>query len=461
MLYRLGACMGLSIFKKIRNLGWFKLSLIAVVFIGLFMFVSIEITGQPGFCNSCHVMKPYYDNWKTSEHSDVKCLKCHVRPGIVNYAKAKITGLAQAVDCVVGRIGTKANGRVYDEACLRDGCHLVEVLETAEIDLNGIKFTHKGHIGAEVAGIEISCGTCHSHFEGDEHFTVNREVCFTCHFLYDEDPADRVVQIGCRDCHEVPDKVIRRGMVDVNHQEFVSYKANCDDSCHQRQTVIKSDVSGSICLNCHSHVMEDGVDVEELHRVHTEGEKVECFACHGDIYHGPTKSNSIAAMMDCKNCHSDTHGVQRSMFAAEEDPRGHDSGKILSPMFLTHVACTDCHIEQSHRVAGGVLDSFGAVARAVPRACDKCHEVGSGAKYIPFWQGKVKKLYQQVSTRLRELEGGLEYEDAAVAKRLEGPISEVKELLRSVESDGSWGVHNFKYSEALLLKANETINDMK
>ena len=38
-------------------------------------------------------------------------------------------------------------------------------------------------------------------------------------------------------------------------------------------------------------------------------------------------------------------------------------------------------------------------------------------------------------------------------------ITQAKELVDSVEADGSWGVHNFKYTEAILLKANEIISE--
>jgi len=55
--------------------------------------------------------------------------------------------------------------------------------------------------------------------------------------------------------------------------------------------------------------------------------------------------------------------------------------RVLSPMFLTHVECTGCHIERVARKSG-VLDSYGTVAKAVHKACDKCHEEGTGQQYI-------------------------------------------------------------------------------
>jgi integrase len=38
-------------------------------------------------------------------------------------------------------------------------------------------------------------------------------------------------------------------------------------------------------------------------------------------------------------------------------------------------------------------------------------------------------------------------------------VKQARSILESVSSDGSWGVHNFKYIEAMLLKANEIITE--
>ncbi len=128
---------------------------------------SIIVTGQPGFCNSCHIMNPYYDSWQTSAHSEVNCLDCHLEPGLAGYVEGKINGLAQAVICIVGRVGTKPNAKVEDISCLRAECHNSQELISSNIDYEGTKFTHKSHITKIVDGIRISCGLCHSRFEGD------------------------------------------------------------------------------------------------------------------------------------------------------------------------------------------------------------------------------------------------------------------------------------------------------
>ncbi len=452
-----------GIFKSgmnvLRQLNWRAKILLAMFVFAVAGTGSVVITGQPGFCNSCHIMNSYYASWETSGHSEVNCLDCHLQPGFAGYVKGKINGLAQAVDCMVGRIGTKPNARVEDISCMRSECHSVAELESKQIDYNGIKFTHKNHVSKEVDGIKISCGTCHNHFEGDEHFSVNNNVCFTCHFLKNNTSNKRLVQTSCKSCHEVPNRIIEHGLVKINHSEFVSYKASCEDSCHKREIEKASEVSDSVCLNCHSFSMGEDSNSTELHEKHTGQEKVECFACHGKVPHGQREVLSVSSMMDCRNCHSDTHQVQRTIYTADYHGQQSETVRSLSPMFLTHVECSGCHIERVSKSTGS-LDSLGKVAKAVPRACDNCHEEGTGERYVPFWQNKIKTLYEEVSRKLDELNEIARAEtNEQRAQQLRARSKQAEAILESVSSDGSWGVHNFKYTEAILLKANKIISE--
>jgi hypothetical protein len=96
----------------------------------------------------------------------------------------------------------------------------------------------------------------------------------------------------------------------------------------------------------------------------------------------------------------------------------------------------------------------------MPRACDKCHKAGTGEKYVPFWQGNTKKLFEQVNSRLSRLQSRAQSEsDKQVAQALQERARQAKLLLESVEADGSWGVHNLKYTEAMLMKANKIITE--
>ena len=39
--------------------------------------------------------------------------------------------------------------------------------------------------------------------------------------------------------------------------------------------------------------------------------------------------------------------------------------------------------------------------------------------------------------------------------------NQARMILEAVENDGSWGVHNLKYTEAMLLKAREIISEVE
>lgn len=439
---------------------WVKIFMLAAA-AGVFMFGSILATGTAGFCNTCHIMNPYYDSWKVSAHSEVNCLECHLQPGLAGYIKGKINGLSQAVDCVVGRIGTKPNAHIEDVSCLRAECHSTDKLSSETIEYKNVKFKHSKHIDNVVDGIQISCNTCHSHFEGDKHFSINDDVCFTCHFLKSSETVDKKVRTSCDGCHEVPDKIIEKGLVKINHAEFVSYEASCEDSCHKKIVEQESNVSENICLNCHSFGKSQEPDAEKLHEIHSGGKKVECFACHGKVVHGETGVDMVSAMIDCMNCHSDTHNVQFNTYTAEQYQEHGKTDIILSPMFLTHVECSGCHIDRQSVKSDGI-GSIGTVAKAVPQACDKCHQEGSGEQYISFWQRKTKALHKEISDKLQKLEDTAVFEkNKERALKLKGKIKEARAILKSVESDGSWGVHNFKYTEAALLNANKIITDQQ
>jgi nitrate/TMAO reductase-like tetraheme cytochrome c subunit len=462
-----------SLLSKIKQLNWkAKILVLAMVFL-MAASGAIVVSEQPGFCNSCHIMNTYYNNWQTSKHNEVNCLECHLQPGLMGHVKGKINGLSQAIDCIVGRVGTKPSATILDESCMRSECHTTEELHTKNIEFNDIKFTHKNHMNKVVDGINITCGICHSHFEGDEHFSVNKEVCFTCHFLSNPQTNEKLVKTNCTSCHEVPNKIIQRGLVTINHSEFVSYQASCEDSCHKKEIQKTSIIDNRVCLSCHNftdakkilmarkhtnELPEHDIDSVELHKVHTKGHKVECFACHGQIIHGQKEVISVTDMLDCQSCHSDTHQVQRTIYSTQHPMQKTMSDRVLSPMFLTHVECTGCHIEQIQKKSGA-LDSFGKVAKAVPQACDKCHEPGTGQQYIPFWQEKIKQLHSQVRNRLQKTMSNINYEtDENKAKELKQKIEQAKELIDSVQADGSWGVNNFKYTESILRKANEIIS---
>ncbi len=56
----------------------------------------------PEFCGQCHTMTPEVAAHEESAHAGVECAQCHVGAGIVGLAKAKIGGMRQMLELVLG-----------------------------------------------------------------------------------------------------------------------------------------------------------------------------------------------------------------------------------------------------------------------------------------------------------------------------------------------------------------------
>lgn len=486
------------LWKRVRAWSWKRWTVVGLLVFVVGSIGSVELTSQSWFCNSCHIMNPYYDSWTTSAHKDIQCVSCHIAPGVDNFVAAKLNGLGQVVDDVLSRTSTKPSASVSQLSCTRSGCHTVETLNSKVIDNGRFKFRHDRHLGAKHLGVEISCGTCHSHVRGSEHFEVSTSVCITCHLTerapdkvapsngkmgfirmavrlghtqapipassLEEtsliiDPAsgpseapgeslaaesihgEKVPPTSCLGCHDAPKGQFEYRGLKVDHSVFLAYGATCE-SCHRGVTANPPPMDDGRCLNCHTFGVEKTLDSHEMHRVHTLGRhKIECFNCHGDVRHGTDVQSASLDEFDCRDCHTDQHNTQRSTYLnfVPADPKA----TAVSPMFLAHVDCTGCHTKPRELEANP--DSGALVAGAGPESCDACHKPGYGDQIIPLWQKTTRTMYEQAErdvARTREVPG---IDDAQ--------IREVEELLRLVRVDGSWGVHNPRYSQHLIEQA--------
>lgn len=470
--------------KGIWKRRWARWAAIVAVAMVVLNVALVEATSQSWFCNSCHLMKPFYANWKSSEHADVKCVKCHIEPGMDGFFHAKLNGLGQVVDDLLNRTSNKPSASVSQMACLRSGCHSMESVMDSDPDNGKFRFSHGEHVDKSHYGIAVTCTTCHSHVKGDVHFEVNTDACITCHLLEREpdaiaaamaeqrvdsprvqirlavreghDPYDpRADEKGrppatCEACHKPPAEPFEHRGLLVDHAEYISYGASCE-SCHRGNTATPAPIDDGACLSCHIHGVEEALPVEDMHRVHNEGKhKIECFSCHGTMQHGPTAQTLSLQHFDCRSCHTDQHIVQRRTYLHDVgDPHSPADGRAVSPMFMAHVDCTGCHVEPTPLKA--YPDSAARVARPTPEACDTCHQPGLGAQMIPLWQNAARGLYERALAELEALDAEL-LDDRAL-----GRLAEARSLLDTVRMDGSWGVHNPRYTQQLLERARDAI----
>lgn len=441
-------------------------------------YASIEITSRSSFCNRCHIMNPYYDSWTTDAHSDSECVDCHIPPGATNYISAKMNGLGQVVDDWLNRTSTKPSASVSDFACTREGCHVIADIDTSDHTERGFFFDHSKHAQHKHLGIRIGCTTCHSHVKGDKnHFEVNRNACVTCHLMpttgnhsvavahaagstelvlvsrsVQEDAvthpaAEEAAPSDCASCHEPPAEPFEYQGLTVDHAEYLSHGAACE-SCHRDATATVPAVGDAACLSCHTFGAEKITDYEDMHRIHTEGaHKVECFSCHGLIDHGPSAEILALGQFDCRSCHTDQHQVQRQAYLSDHQEPEAGEQTLISPMFLAHVDCTACHIEPDE--VSTKPGSGAVVARAVPEACDVCHQAGFGDQMIPLWQNATRDMYDAIIPLLPTADDPWAQGDAEA----EQFVREAIDLLDLVRIDGSWGVHNPRFTQGLIEQA--------
>ncbi len=153
-----------SVWRKLR---WFLWRAAAVL--GAFLFlilVTVALAGwytsRPQFCNSCHIMGPYYRSWQTSAHKNVSCIECHFAPSFGGEIRGKMLGLVQLAKYVTQTQGPRPIAEVPDASCLRSGCHETRLLSgRVPGDFHGIPFDHTPHLGESRRGKRLRCTSCH------------------------------------------------------------------------------------------------------------------------------------------------------------------------------------------------------------------------------------------------------------------------------------------------------------
>ena len=69
-------------------------------------------------------------------------------------------------------------------------------------------------------------------------------------------------------------------------------------------------------------------------------------------------------------------------------------------------------------------------------------------------------MHNKVTFRIERLEDRAKREpDKELAQAMVDRCNKARVLVDSVALDGSWGVHNLKYTEMILLKAKDVLNE--
>lgn len=391
------------------------------------LFAAIKYTERPVFCQSCHIMDPYYKGWQTSTHSQVPCIDCHYAPGLRSSFRGKLQGLSQVAKYFTGTEGTRPWAEIEDASCLRSGCHETSLL-TGVVDFSGVKFDHTPHLKDLKRGKKLRCTSCHSQIVQGKHISVTPSPCILCHFK-DQKPGEPVA--GCRGCHEVPsDTILLPGGSQYNHRNYVDKGVDCV-SCHATVTAGDGFVPKSRCFVCHNIPVDELLkDPDKLHRHHVTEHKVECTDCHEEMTHGYESKRRVAAL-DCRSCHENKHASTVRLAQGDIAELIGDSEPHVGPMLAARVECISCHTKKigsdpAHRGTTRVGNSA---------ACASCHGQSS-VKILGQWK-------QFFARRIPEVEG-------LVGKAKLDPTSRAKarEMIATVKTGGV--VHNPSLARDLL-----------
>jgi len=416
---------------------------------------AFEISTSPLLCNQCHIMKPYYQAWKTSKHNFVPCVDCHYPPGFRDTLWVKYQALSQVAKWATQTYSSKPFAEIEDASCLRSQCHSTRLLQGKVTFKRGIIFDHRPHLEQPRRGRQLRCTSCHSQIVVGTHIEVTEVTCFLCHFKGEKTARGLSPIGGCPLCHQPPQGDIQlAGGTRFNHKDFVDARGVQCQKCHLDAVQGDGAAPRERCLTCHNQPgkLAKYDDHEFLHEFHVAQHNIECTRCHTEIKHQiQTKKEPLA--VGCEACHEAKHSGQRAMYLGVG---GKGSPSIPSHMYTARVDCVACHItpkaEDAHRA-----QFTGRTFEASQAACVSCH----GQVYA----GMLDTWKRTLDTMLTDLKPKLEAARQAAAEPIRDAraAAEARRLLAEAEYNYQFvehgkGVHNVFYAADLLQRVNAAAN---
>ncbi len=183
---------------------------------------------------------------------------------------------------------------------------------------------------------------------------------------------------------------------------------------------------GLNCVDCHLGVVHGG-DFHNLPKMET------CFACHDDMK-AKNPAAKTPANDDCTACHKMQKEIQEGKFV--KDVEG-------DRWYMADLECSDCHES--------------AFKRPTQDKCATCHEDDSYRAIMDDTQKEyVEKLTAIQKIRDKYFEHRLEMHPAKRAL-----FNKLQFLVRTLEMDGSKGIHNPEYFDMIFDKANEIADEIQ
>lgn len=410
--------------KHVRVLAGLAVGLV-VLLLGLNIAVS-RIAQRSTFCDTCHYMAPYVEQWKTSKHGGVECVGCHP------YGATAVA--ASTIRYLSGAYNPRPRAEVDDKSCLAGGCHEQRLLKAQATFRGGIRFDHQVHLKTMPRGIQLRCTSCHNQIVQNGHVTVTDQVCYTCHF---KGAGQGEAVTGCETCHGKPKKLVEHAGFSFSHESYLKLGVACSQ-CHVQVVTGDAGVAKERCAGCHIGREDRIQDVQFLHENHIAKHKVNCQECHAPIRHGKVQLVEPLEVR-CERCHIRQHSLRKLMYIGT-------GGKLIpdlpSRMFAAQVSCTGCHI---HVTEKGAALSHEARTTAQREACVTCHSEEYGKMYDD-WKTTMAKLVQSYGKFLAEVEK--QVAGKPLPKKHATALKDAQEAFLFVK-DGR-GEHNVEYAVKLL-----------
>ena len=303
--------------KDLLRKRWVVTTLAIIVIVLGGGFGSLQYTNQPGFCQSCHIMDPFYQSWKASAHSNVACVDCHYAPGEKYKISAKMKALNQVVLYVTGTYDTKFYAHINDASCMTSGCHGTNT--PGKTMYNGkVRFDHATHYGKSARGMELRCTSCHSNNIGDQHIAADTTTCYLCHFKDRVSGSSPVPQQFCLDCHEM----------DGHGKSLFLDDPLVLPAMHYQKRLIDRDHA---CFQCHTNyamfgdlrAKVDGLRHVWVHYMEEPPAKLELYEPYPNT--------------NCLHCHEDARSFAEAVPHRDQ----------LDALYRGERSCLECH-EQGH-----------------------------------------------------------------------------------------------------------------
>lgn len=156
-------CIDLSNPKHRRYMiGFLALTVLNMAILVIIGYEGYHFTDSPYFCGKlCHqVMEPEYTAYTRSAHAKVKCVECHIGPGVSWFVKAKISGLRQVLAVMTDDFSRPIPSPVEHLRPARDTCeecHWPEKFHGKRVK-TFVSFSNRNQLDPQVQEISLHIG---------------------------------------------------------------------------------------------------------------------------------------------------------------------------------------------------------------------------------------------------------------------------------------------------------------